>query len=55
MELRHWKEIVASVHSDFMAKLLDAELSALVTGKSFWDDRTEGPRHRNPMLPGVKG
>ena len=27
MKLRHWKEIVASVHSDFMARLPDAELS----------------------------
>ena len=55
MELRRWKEIVASVHSDFMAKLPDAEFSALATQKSFGDDRTEGPRHRNPMLPEVKG
>ena len=55
MKLRHWMEIVARVHSDFMAKLPDAELPVLVTRAKLEDDRTEESWHWNLMLPEVKG
>ena len=50
--LRHWKEIVAKVRSDFMAKLPDAELPTLAAWEKFEDDRrTEGSWHQNLMVP----
>jgi hypothetical protein len=52
-KLRHWKEIVARVHSDFAAKLPAAELPTLATRERLKDDFTEGSRHQNMMLPGV--
>ena len=50
-KLRHWKEVVAGVYSDFAAKLPNAELPPLAT-RAFWEDgRTEGSRHPNLLLP----
>jgi hypothetical protein len=53
-KLRHWKEIVAWVRSDFAAKLPDVELPTLVTRSKLKEDRTDGSRHQSLMLPVVK-
>jgi hypothetical protein len=52
-KLRHWREIVAGVHSDFAAKLPDPEPPTF-TSRAMWEDgRTEGSRYPNLLLPGA--
>ena len=51
--LRHWKEVVAGVYSDFTAKLPDAELPALAA-RAYWEDgRTGGSRCPNLLPQGM--
>jgi len=52
-ELGHWRETVAQVHSDFMAKLPEARVPALASRASWEDGRTEGSQYPNLMRPGV--
>jgi len=47
MKLRDWKEIVARVHSDFAAKVPEAELPTLVTGQNL---RTAVPKDRSTRI-----
>lgn len=52
--LRHWREPVAVVYSDFLAKLPDAEPAILAARSHELDGRTEESRYPNMMLPWVK-
>ena len=49
--LHFWREAIAEVHSDFMAKLPDAEPHVLTLRACQLDGRMEGSRHPNLMLP----
>jgi len=54
-ELRHWKGVVARVHSDFAAKLPDAENPIFATREKMEGaDRTDASRHQDLALPGVR-
>jgi hypothetical protein len=52
-KLRHWREIVAEVYSDFAAKLPEAKLPTLTIRAQLIDGRTEESRYPNLMLPGM--
>ena len=52
--LRHWKEMVAKVRLDFVARLPDAELPTPAAWAKFEEGRVEGSRHQNLILPEVK-
>ena len=51
--LRHWREIVAGVYSDFEANIPDPEAGPLVLRAWSLDGRTEDSRYPNLMLPEV--
>jgi len=53
-KLRRWRETVAEVHSDFVAKLPDAETPILTLYARQLDGRTEGSKYPNMMLPWVQ-
>ena len=52
-KLRHWKETVAEVHSDFEAKLPGTGPGTLTLRAEQVDGRTEESRYPNLMIPGV--
>ena len=52
-KLRHWRETVAKVHSDFAARLPDAQVPTLAQRASWIDGRTDESRYPNLLLPGV--
>ena len=54
MNLMRWRETVAGVYSDFLAKLPDAEPPILTARAHETDGRTEGSRYPNFMLPWVQ-
>jgi len=51
--LRHRRDIVAMVYSDFVAKLPDAKLTALASRAAWVDGRTEESQYPNLMIPGA--
>ena len=53
-KLRHWRETVVEIYSDFAEKLPDPELPTLARQASWVDGRAEESRYPNLMLPGVK-
>lgn len=54
VKLRHWRELVAEVHSDFAAKFPDAVLPTLVTQAKSWEGGwPEGLGNPSLMSPGV--
>ena len=53
MKLRHWKETVKEVYSDFAAKLPDTDLPALAVRASLEDGRTAESRYPNLIGHGV--
>ena len=53
-KLRHLRETVAEVYSDFAARLPKARLPALIVRAALEDGRTEGSRYPNLIIPGVK-
>lgn len=52
-KLRYWRETVAAIHSDFEAKLPDAEPPILTLRAALLDGRTKESRYPNLMLPGI--
>ena len=52
-KLSHWRETVAAIHSDFEAKLPNAEPPILTVRAALMDGRTKESRYPNLMLPGV--
>jgi len=52
-KLRHWKETVEEVYSDFAAQLPGADLPTLAIRVSCEDGRTKGSQYPNLIHPGV--
>ena len=54
VKLRHWRETVAAVYSDFEAKLPDAKPPVLILRARWVDGRIEGSRYPNLMFPEMR-
>jgi len=52
-KLRHWRETLAEVYSDFTAKVPDAKLQTLALRALWVDGRTEESRYPNLLIAKV--